>query len=219
MEDKCLAVRCNNTTSDVYPVQLGVLQGSALGPTLFIMFVNDLPKYINSCHITICLQTIRLWIYQYQVLKWFFRTVVISWLNLMRNRLVVRYFFTKDTKGVDEEELDLNLIETKFLGIFVDSTLSWIGQIDQFKLFNQIIDQYCKIFIQSEQIYYKDTLETGTQDTYKSIPVTYSHSSCFIKCFRRYRLTGGIFYNNTTGTMDICMDIKICRLHVSLKRK
>ena len=43
----------NGKSSQEYPVNAEVLQGSIVGPTIFLLYINDLPDDV-ICNIAIC---------------------------------------------------------------------------------------------------------------------------------------------------------------------
>lgn len=48
LSDRCQFVRVDGYQSDNFYTRSGVSQGSTLGPTLFLIMINDLPETVKS---------------------------------------------------------------------------------------------------------------------------------------------------------------------------
>ena len=140
--------RVNGTDSQVNAVNIGVLQGSRLGPLLFIVYINGLPKVIENCTVAMYADDTGL----------YFRGASLAQLNettnkdldsfdhwLEGNKLSLNVVKTvsmnilsrqKHQKILGEIGLKIrdtniqNLKETKYLGLQIDRHLTWKKGVD-----------------------------------------------------------------------------------------
>ncbi len=62
LSDREETVKINGTTSDWELIKAGVPQGSNLGPLMFILYINDLPRVVKRCKVTLDADDIALYI-------------------------------------------------------------------------------------------------------------------------------------------------------------
>ena len=133
---------CNKSTSKWELVKHGVPQGSVLGPLLFLIYINDLPRILNSvANPTLFADDTSIIISNTDsqeflnnintvtndTINWFQRNL----LSMNSDKTHLLQFMTKKkTKGRENKNSVSNSIitntnSTKFLGLTIDNTLSW----------------------------------------------------------------------------------------------
>ena len=133
-------VKINNSSSDTHKVTSGVPQGSVLGPTLFIYFINDLPNVITDANVKVFADDTKVYksinenedseilqkaidsMYHWTQ-KWLlkFNKEKCKILHLGKNNPCYSYTIGEDNDKITLETTDLE----KDLGIFIDPNLDF----------------------------------------------------------------------------------------------
>ena len=140
LSDRSQFVKINNSVSENLKVTSGVPQGSVLGPTLFIYFINDLPNVVknsnvkifaddtkvyntvqnqeNVCNLQNAIDELYMWTQKW-LLK--FNKEKCKILHLGKNNPQNKYYVGTDNERIPLEVTDLE----KDLGIYVDPNLNF----------------------------------------------------------------------------------------------
>ena len=135
----------NFTTSTWSKVEHGVPQGSIFGPLLFLIFISDLPKFINDQSIPILFADDTNILVSHPNILVFYKTIntvfqtLNDWfkhnlLSLNLTKLTLLILYLKKNQLVKDTEYDNKstsaVTYTKFLGLTVNCLLTWTDHID-----------------------------------------------------------------------------------------
>ena len=140
-------VSIKNSKSSTRPIKYGVPQGSILGPLLFIVYINDMPKICQNAHFILYADDANIFVtgdtveetfakfekLSVELLKW--TTLNGLALNLKKTKYMI--FSTKRIKFAHEIKIGSTKIErtteARFLGIIMDEKLNWSRHIATIK--------------------------------------------------------------------------------------
>ena len=148
LSDRVQITKVDGALSKPRPLTVGVPQGSILGPLLFIIYINDLPLYINECKVflyaddTAIMFSAKSYAEIEQALNQDL-TNISKWMSA--NKLTLNASKTKAmTFGTPQKlrhyndlQIDINdenietVEEFKYLGMWFDKHLTWKTHIDK----------------------------------------------------------------------------------------
>ncbi|PNF39982.1 hypothetical protein B7P43_G15963 [Cryptotermes secundus] len=132
-------------SSSCKEIKYGVPQGSVLGPLLFLMFINDLPKAVHEAKVVLFADDTNILIIDKNLKSLNDKTIVSmhqleNWFAV--NHLIINiektkalFFQGRGPRQIDKPELYLNnkkityTANLKFLGIYITENLSWSSHI------------------------------------------------------------------------------------------
>ena len=148
LSNRCQVTVCNGTKSCPETVQIGVPQGSILGPLLFTLYINDLPDYLEHCDVTLYADDTVLFISDKSLhnIKSYMNSdleKLNNWLKLNHLTLSIsksKFMIIGSTQRLNKidsisfkvDNIDLDEVSSfKYLGIVINNRLNWQDHVDQ----------------------------------------------------------------------------------------
>ena len=148
LSNRCQVTVCNGIKSSPETVQIGVPQGSILGPLLFTLYINDLSDYLEHCDVTLYADDTVLFISDKSLhnIKSHMNSdleKLNNWLKL--NHLTLSISKSKfmiigssqrlnkiDSISFKVDNMDLDEVSSfKYLSIVINNRLTWQDHVDQ----------------------------------------------------------------------------------------
>jgi hypothetical protein len=142
-------VKFKLSKSSMQAIQCGVPQGSILGPLLFLVYINDLPQQCNSLHVTLYADDTSIVISGDNVAETTRRlndklARINNWFTsnkLIINTSKTNYMVLSTKPSIQNSNFNVKLNnsaitrvhQTKFLGVIIDSKLTWQHHIMHIK--------------------------------------------------------------------------------------
>lgn len=146
LENRTQAVKYGGSVSELLNINLGIPQGSLIGPLLFLLYINDLPNvspiilpimYADDTNIFLSHNDTGMLIRQANIVL----DRIYIWLcsnRLSLNVSKTKFMLFSRKKNIDNEFITLQLnncklekvSSTTFLGVTIDDALSWKTHID-----------------------------------------------------------------------------------------
>lgn len=130
LEDRSQYVQYQNAKSNIIDTNIGVPQGSVLGPLLFLIYINDLPNCTSVPHFTLFADDTTLTYKNYDINRLLSNVndnepAINDW--FLSNQLVLNTKKTQSmTFSLRHHTVDIDSPDSaKFLGVYLDHKLSW----------------------------------------------------------------------------------------------
>lgn len=144
LSNRKMYVNINNSKSNLFDINLGVPQGSVLGPLIFLLYINDLTRDISSACVVLFADdtTIAVSASDHDELPAKLNNVsaeFTNWCNtnnllVNANKTVCMDLFNKRAGLSSSVTVNGTLVKcvdsTKFLGVHIDSNMRWQTHID-----------------------------------------------------------------------------------------